>query len=377
MGRKKQNHVYKYFNVNKTTLKSKCLVCNKDLNSISGSNLMKHLKIHKTEFEEVSTLNINQKEAFQKSHNSEILIKECTSLVTIHCRPLALLDDEAFQNILAMIPDCNVKIGSRKIRDCLIETAGTLRIEMAKELQDKLICIKVDIASLSLRSFMGINAQYLEQGNIVLKNLAMIELLDRHTSEHLKEQVLFVLQRFRIGLDNVYSFTTDNGANMLKMSRLMNERSNAQNHDVPHVHASVSIDYPSIDEDGVIHEQSANHMEDVENISIDSDSDLDYDADSEFDTNREDHFTETLTSSLTMQFHENTTQQRNIAVVRCAAHTLQLAVLEACNNTEIKEAISDARKIAKLLRTQKYAAEIVKTDKNQAILDCPTRSYLE
>lgn len=32
MGRKKQNHVYKYFNVNKTSLKSKCLVCYKDLN---------------------------------------------------------------------------------------------------------------------------------------------------------------------------------------------------------------------------------------------------------------------------------------------------------------------------------------------------------
>lgn len=343
------------------------------LQSINGSNLLKHLIIHKTEYEEVKSLNMTQKGTTQTSINSETITKECTNLVTVHGRPLALLDDEAFQNIISLIPDCRAKVCSRKIRKNIIETAGSLRISMAQNLQAKLICIKVDVASLSLRSFMGINAQYLEEGTIVLKNLAMIELLERHTSEHLKEQVLFVLQRFRIGLDNIYSFTTDNGANMLKMGRLLNEQINLPNQRISTEDGNVSMENVSDQNDIEMEEQGADHRKGTENISMDSDSDFDYDADTGFDIDRQNQFTETITSSLSMQFHENTTQQRNIAIIRCAAHTLQLSVLEVCNSTLIKQVINDARKVAKQLRTQKYSAEIAKAGRNQSSLDCPTR----
>lgn len=51
---------------------------------------------------------------------------------------------------------------------------------------------------------MGVNAQFVENRKITIKMLAMIELRQHHTAEHQKEQILAVLLRYRIDLDNVY-----------------------------------------------------------------------------------------------------------------------------------------------------------------------------
>lgn len=128
---------------------------------------------------------------------------------------MAMLDDEAFQTILSTIPDLNIKINSKNIRENINDSAASLRMGIANELRNKMICIKVDIVSLSTRSFMGVNAQYSKDG-IIIKNLAMVELFQRHTAEHLKYEIKLILQRFRIGLENIYSLTTDNGANYVK-----------------------------------------------------------------------------------------------------------------------------------------------------------------
>ncbi|KAH6937942.1 hypothetical protein HPB50_005454 [Hyalomma asiaticum] len=51
----------------------------------------------------------------------------------------------------------------------------------------------------------------------------MKELLDRHTAEHLASQVKSTLSRYDLSVAQVYSVTTDNGANMLKAARLLGE----------------------------------------------------------------------------------------------------------------------------------------------------------
>lgn len=161
---------------------------------------------------------------------------------------------------------------------------------------------------------------------------------------------------------------------MLKMGKLLNETQQIQSvslstYDDDHSDRDLSEFTEDNDQN-----ETAMEVEGAENASEHSDSDLDYDADTGlYSDDIQKEYTETITSSLSIHFHENTTPQRNIPAVRCAAHTLQLSVLHVCNNTQVKEVIDVARKAAKILRTQIYAAIIAKSRKNQAILDCPTR----
>ncbi|KAH7937062.1 hypothetical protein HPB49_013441 [Dermacentor silvarum] len=83
--------------------------------------------------------------------------------------------------------------------------------------------LKIDCASRLDRALLGINVQYAVNGKLILQPLAMKELFDRHTAEHLTSQVKSTLSRYDLSVAQVYSVTTDNGANMLKATRLLGE----------------------------------------------------------------------------------------------------------------------------------------------------------
>lgn len=67
------------------------------------------------------------------------------------------------------------------------------------------------------------NIQYVFGDKIVLRNLGVKELFSRNTAEYFKDTVNYILSRYGIDLKNIYSITTDNGSNMLSMSRLMEQ----------------------------------------------------------------------------------------------------------------------------------------------------------
>lgn len=66
-------------------------------------------------------------------------------------------------------------------------------------------------------------------------------------------------------------------------------------------------------------------------------------------------------------------EARKIGVIRCAAHTLQLAILDACNDPDIQETITSARIIVKRLLTQSIINIIRANKKPLPVLDCVTR----
>jgi hypothetical protein len=140
-----------------------------------------------------------------------------------HERPFSMIGDTAFKNLLSMIPNNTRVINSKKVRDNVESIAIKIRYDICKTLQKRIICLKVDIASIGTRFFLGVNCQFLEEGNIIWKNLAETEIFQRHTAEHLKDLLLLTLRRYRIDVKQIYCITTDNGANMLKMSKLVNE----------------------------------------------------------------------------------------------------------------------------------------------------------
>ncbi|CAK1591073.1 unnamed protein product [Parnassius mnemosyne] len=363
MGRKKINKSYRYFNLDENNKTSKCLVagCEKVLKTLHGANLLKHLsKYHEKEYKEVLLLNKENYNLSKKPRLStqDSLLQECTNLVTVHGRPLTLIDDHAFQNILSMIPNINLAINSQNVRCTLKDTADQLRSNLANEVRNLPICLKVDVASLSNRSFMGVNAQYIKDGQIVLRNLAVIELFKRHTSEHLKERLIFILRRFRIHNKQVYCITTDNGANILKMSRLFAA-------DTIHIENNNENYNP---EEGDRFNSKFSQLDDITHSDSESDAD-------DVDHETENDFNDQIMQSI-FNFQLNIVDDEDniaIAVVRCAAHTLQLAMQDVCNDNVIQSVITSARNIIKRLRTPTFTVILKEKRKKKPTLDCSTR----
>ncbi|CAG5001392.1 unnamed protein product [Parnassius apollo] len=152
----------------------------------------------------------------------------CTDLVAVHGRPFALIEDEAFQKLLNLIPGMSgTPINStniKRIKLSIEEKAHMLRKNICDEVKNKLIALKVDVSSLKSRQFLGLNIQYIREGKIVLRNVGIMELHQRNTAEFLKDCVTFMLSRFGIEIKQLNSITTDNGANMLSMVKKIDER---------------------------------------------------------------------------------------------------------------------------------------------------------
>lgn len=155
----------------------------------------------------------------------EILTEECVKLVTIHGRPFSVMDDKGFQNIVTLIPQNSNKIhfNSHNIKQSVATYAEQIREKICGEINGKVICLKIDAAScIDIRSFFGINIQFVDEDlNIVLRTLAVTELFSKHDAVTLKNVVLDVCHQYNICVQDIFSVTTDNGTNMIKLVRLL------------------------------------------------------------------------------------------------------------------------------------------------------------
>lgn len=72
----------------------------------------------------------------------------------------------------------------------VIKTADIVVNNLQLLLKNRIICLKIDGASCKDKSILGINVQFLsEKGRQIVKTLAMIELVESHTSKNLREKV--------------------------------------------------------------------------------------------------------------------------------------------------------------------------------------------
>lgn len=134
----------------------------------------------------------------------------------------------------------------------------------------------------------------------------MIEISKRHTAQFLKEEILKCLQEYKIDIKQIYSNTTDNGANVIKASKILHEIQEENN-----------------------------------NISEGNDRDED-------------------------DIHSQI--EAVLSVVRCAAHTIQLAAYDVLK--VIDSEVDECRKLVKKLRTSVRAGDL---HINMPILDNATR----
>ncbi|CAK9294251.1 unnamed protein product [Gordionus sp. m RMFG-2023] len=232
--------------------------------------------------------------------SEENLMNALVELVTINGRPFNIIEDSGLKIIIDPISKAiGTSINRFKIKDLVVDESKKIQAKIIKGTKNKLISLKKDSAQRLGRNILGINIQYIKGNNIILSNLAMKEIKESSTSENIKRMIIETLNKFHIPLRNVYTITTDNGANLVKSIKLLNECS----------------------------------LDEMDDIDINND-DNNFEDISEFDI-----------PEIIKDF------STKIYCIRCAAHTLQLAINDSLKNNIFKTIIDKARDVAKYLRT--------------------------
>lgn len=104
-----------------------------------------------------------------------------------------------------------------EVKEHLHIMAEKVRKKIANEVKGRAIELMVDIAKRNNRSIIGASIQYIANGKLKVRSIAMIELHEAHTAKYLAEIICVRLKVFEIDLRQILTITTDNGSNVLKM----------------------------------------------------------------------------------------------------------------------------------------------------------------
>lgn len=103
---------------------------------------------------------------------------------------------------------------SQTIGEHIDRLAKKLRQEIIKTLNNRIIYLKLDVASNKQGNVMLVNIQFMNDFEIKVITLSALELFDDHLATYLKEKVLTVLEIYKIDISNVFSITKDNANNV-------------------------------------------------------------------------------------------------------------------------------------------------------------------
>lgn len=253
--------------------------------------------------------------------------------VVINCRPFALLKDSGLQRIIRPIIDkfSRVKAATPTDPDYIqhqaIRVAEVIKNKIKTEIKGKLVSLQLDLATRMNRCILGVNIQYYRKDKLTVRTLAMRNLLDSTESLNLALEIERILHEFDLNVDDIYTITTDNGANVLcctKVLRIMQERQlekfiSTQN--IDNVNVEALIELVDIETNRVVQNQSL-------------------------------HF---------------------IHQVHCSAHTANLVIGDALNTGKVKVQVETCRALVKHLRRPTIANLMVAKGLKMAILDCDIR----
>ena len=278
----------------------------------------------------------------------------CTELVTTNGRPFSILEDSGFRKILNPLLEGlhpKITINIENIKKNISKIAEEERESLKRVLSGKLLLLKIDGATCLDRSILGINVQYIKADKIIIRTLAMKEMKEKHTSYYISSIILDVLKTYDLNVDMIYSITTDNGANMLKaVSVLSSYQNQIKGKETDEITDNLN---ENIDENGnnAGLQELMKTTEDVDNDAV--------------HFLHIDHVPEIL-----MTYKDATSILQG---VRCAAHTLQLAVSDSIKEKNISHLISKARNVAKKLKTPIVMNILKKFKFKKPIIDCVSR----
>lgn len=368
----------------------KCKIgdCLKTISGKKQHNLVSHAKTHHVFFR----VNFQTEEAQLLTMPARRLefIQDCTEMVTVDGQPFAAMNGSGFKKLIAekvqSLTSAGFGIGLKApkceaVKEQIPYLAMQIRNQIKFEVKNKFVSLMIDTASKFQRSILGVSLQYMLESTIVIRTIGMINMTTSHTAEHIATEVLNCLSSFDIKTTQLISVTTDNASNMTAMIQRFNEMFGE---DAVTDEDTVS-DIDECDEEMEFSAENENFeadfqfnftnenveagikiaLEEMESAAPESNEDLlsIIDDRSNF---------EKLLGDLEIMLAEHTL---NIAGIRCAAHTLQLAVQNALKIPEFQNLIRLCKEVCKELRktSKQYALDREKIKYKIPRLDCKTR----
>lgn len=366
------------------TKQFKCKICKKDRSGKCASNLVNHLRgMHKEIYDEEIA-----NRAEESIHVKRLkTVYSCVELVTINSNPFSLLSSSGFRHALEdklrefQLAGCSLNLSDQNVYEIkakIHKTASEIREKIASDAKNKVIALMVDSATRNNRAIFGINIQYRHNGKLHLATIAMYELKKSHTAKYLGDVVIEVLKKCGLSLEQVLTFTTDNGSNMVAMAKDLEKRLFEQNAgmqeneliDVPSNSASSRTDGIDHNCDGI----EIDIDEDIEQLLNETDQN-----EAALDILLQDSMSYEQLLDKVLSDLRGKSGNKNVfsSSIRCAAHTLQLAVwnslgqLKRCD----KNMIDLCRHTAKFLRLQTTQNKMREEGFSSIFpaLDCKTR----
>lgn len=354
-----------------------CGICNSTLSASNPGNITVHMENrHKEIFKEkykkaVSKINCGEMEM----RRLEIL-QSLTEIVTINGRPFSCLCDSGVQKLIRREINVLTESGfgaglkphGKNCPPAVLEHVEYLSGEVINaiklEIKDRLISLMTDIGSRNKRDILGISIQYMIEGRVIIRSLGMIQFDESHTAENIKKNVMDCLKLFDVNPNQIVSITTDNASNMVSMIKKYNEhveKTNSANDIATDTSPTSENDVTCEDDESNDGYESAWIIQgDVERIvneynEINSMSSAEIEAEersadaSEILDDVSDYIN--LLKELDNEFVMYTLM---VDGVKCAAHTLQLAMKGALTSAKIRVLINVCRMVCKMLRKSLY-----------------------
>lgn len=208
MPRKKLNEIRKKFEKLGETNMFKCTFCDVKLTGDNATNMSRHLeKKHENEATKLKlkilhdTQNLNLQKQSQKiclSVSEKNLWDGCIEMAASGY-PLSFITNNGFKKIIAPMTkklnisnQFNVPNLKLKIKEC----ADAIKSEIIDDVKNKFVSLKVDGVTRHSKSLLGVNIQYIKNGKIVVKTLAMKELTEKHAADYIKRMIIDVISDY-------------------------------------------------------------------------------------------------------------------------------------------------------------------------------------
>lgn len=339
-----------------------CILCKLKLNGTKKSNLTSHLKVHHNGTY-VKMMN-KDKDSFAVRRLK--LLQHFTEIVAVNGRTFTHLLDSGFKKIiepkLRKLHEAGYGLNMTnhnlpEVKKHLQQTAEKIREKIKLEVKGRLLSLMVDIVTKNNRSVLGVSLQYVFDAKLRIRSIGMVDLNKSHTAIYLKDVIINLLKRYDIDLKQIITITTDNGANVQKMVRdienhLQKDVNEARvvSDDVnEHVHIVTETD-ESTDEAIVEILSTDNDITDDEAIDIIFDQVV-------YQEN------ETLLNAITNEMRDSGFDFIwDITGINCAEHTLQLAIKDGQKNVgpEVSNLIELCRRVCKFFRRDSTRNEMEK-----------------
>lgn len=347
----------KTFCYNKNMEKSKCRLCDKQFTGCFIHNLKRHMCQKHVAEATLQHVTIKRKRKGCTDADSNVTsskkaktgklsrgeyIKNCVLLAAVNMVAFLLFNSPFLRNLtLIHATSTRTTVNTSTIKHFINLTGKEIVKLVRSEVKNRLISIKLDIATRHYRSMLCVNVQFYcnIRKRISIRTLGCVELKRAHTSSYLEQRVYSLLDFYDIDRRNIYSYTSDNGANLLCLGKLIKR----MQHDLNLSQQWEELKLASEDE-----------LDTDEDMAPDDDDDGDF----EFEYNENmhaaiDNYTiDVLMKNLTGESCESPLAM--LEVFGCAAHTVQLAVHDVLASLRSKTSIKHIRSVIKELKSSSY-----------------------